>query len=281
MFGPGRRVRRLIGKQAHVEWGERSIGDSGRVAVVAHWSRSTRMTRAVCTLVEELQSSDYHVVVCSGSEASGALEWDHTVATDRLTVLRKPNLGYDFGSWSIALDMIPQIARSERVLLVNDSMIGPFTSLDPVLAKFDTTRADVWALTDTSQFGHHLQSYFLGFHNGVLADRPLQAFWADIRHHTDKMRIILDYEVGFGHLLRAEGYSTDAAFPNEFVVSSGQNPVILGWKRLLELGFPFVKRELLHSPHVAPAGATVPELLKEMFGVDVADWTNDQPVGAI
>jgi lipopolysaccharide biosynthesis protein len=202
------------------------------------------------------------------------------VAPDGLTVLRKPNIGYDFGSWSIALDMIPQIVSAERVLLVNDSMVGPFTSLDPILAMFDTTRADVWALTDTKQFGHHLQSYFLGFRHGVLADRPLQAFWASIRQHADKMRIILDYEVGLGRLLRAEGYSTDAAFSNELVVRAGQNPVILGWKRLLELGFPFVKRELLHRPHVAPAGATVPLLVKEMFGVDVAEWTNDQPVGA-
>ena len=104
-------------------------------------------------------------------------------------MLRKPNVGYDFGSWSVALQLIPEIASADRTLLVNDSMIGPFTPLEPILAKFDSTAADVWALTDTKQFGHHLQSYFLGFCNGVLAERPLGAFWGNIRHHTDKMRI--------------------------------------------------------------------------------------------
>jgi lipopolysaccharide biosynthesis protein len=233
------------------------------------------MSRSLCTLVSELQSHGYRVVVSSACEASGSLEWDDTVDVDQLTVLRKPNVGYDFGSWSVALELIPELSSAERTLLVNDSMVGPFTSLGPLLTKFDSTAADVWALTDTQQFGHHLQSYFLGFCAGTLTDRPLAAFWANIRHHGDKMRIILDYEVGLGRLLREEGYSKESAFSHELLVRPGQNPVIVAWKDLLERGFPFVKREIVRSPEVAPAGTTMPDVVKHLYGVDIEDWVAD------
>ena len=38
-----------------------------------------------------------------------------------------------------------------------------------------------FALTDNSQFGHHLQSFFLGFRNGVLAEPPLATSLNDRR----------------------------------------------------------------------------------------------------
>ena len=36
------------------------------------------------------------------------------------------------------------------------------------------------------------------------------------------------------------------------VVAPGENPVIKGWWKLLERGFPFVKREIVRDPSVAP-----------------------------
>jgi hypothetical protein len=53
--------------------------------------------------------------------------------------------------------------------------------------------------------------------------------------------------------------------------------VIIGWRRLLELGFPFLKREILRDPAVAPDGEEAPAVVAEVFGVDVADWTREVP----
>ena len=50
------------------------------------------------------------------------------------------------------------------------------------------------------------------------------------------------------------------------------NPVILGWRALLERGFPFVKRELLRSPDIVPDGDDIPGTVTEMFGADPSDW---------
>jgi lipopolysaccharide biosynthesis protein len=248
-----------------------------RVAVLAHWSVSTRATRSACALVHELQSFGYRVVVISGCETHGPLVWDSTVDVDELVVIRKPNIGYDFGSWSLALAMLPDLAAAERMILVNDSMAGPFTSLRPLLEQFDHTTADVWGLTDTRQFRPHLQSYFLGFCDGVLVDRPLREFWADIRDETEKLRIVFQNEIGLSRLLQEEGYVQVPAFPHELFADPGENPVIKGWERLLEGGFPFLKREILRHPAVAPAGHSAPSVVKRLLDVEVSEWVDDRP----
>jgi len=234
------------------------------------------MSRSVSTLVHELQSYGYQVVVSSACESSAPLDWAETVDLDELTVIRKPNVGYDFGSWSVGLDAVPTIASADRTLLVNDSMAGPFTSLSGLLDEFEETRADVWGLTDTYQFRHHLQSYFLGFASGVLADRPLRQFWANVRHEVDKGEIVLRNEIGLSRLLEEEGYLQSSAFSHESFVVAGQNPVIIAWRELLVRGFPFLKREILRDPSVAPGGGNAPSVLKVMLDIDVHEWVEDR-----
>jgi lipopolysaccharide biosynthesis protein len=246
-----------------------------RIAVIAHWSRTTDVTKSVCSLVSELQSFGYRVIVSSACEEPAELTWDAGVATEDLVVIRKPNIGYDFGSWSVALAMMPEIARADRVILANDSMAGPFVSLGPVLEQLERTPVDVWGLTDTQQFAPHLQSYFLGFCNGILADGPLREFWAGIRDSRDKRQVILWNELGLSRILREEGYVQAPAFPHEHFAPRGQNPVVLGWKRLLERGFPFLKREILRDPAVAPAGRLAPEVVKRLLGIDIGEWVDE------
>ena len=243
--------------------------------MVAHWSARARVTKSLTALVRELQSFGYRVVVSSACEAQAELEWDADLEVDQLVVIRKPNIGYDFGSWSVALTLAPEIAEAERVIIANDSMVGPFTSLQPLLQQLDDTRADVWGLTDSTQFGSHLQSYFLAFCGGVLADKPLRRFWSSIRDETEKQQIIVRNEIGLSRLLREEGYVQVPAFSHERFVRPGQNPVIVGWESLLEEGFPFLKREILRDAAVAPAGQTAPAVVKRLLGIDVNDWVDD------
>jgi lipopolysaccharide biosynthesis protein len=250
------------------------------VAILAHWSRRRSVTRSVRELVRELQAGGYQVAVSSTSEVGEALAWGDEVDVGRLVVIRRPNAGYDFGSWSVALDLLPAAARAERTILLNDSMAGPFSSLRPILDGVESTPADVVGLTDTQQFESHLQSYFIAFCNGVLQEKALNRFWGGIRHEPDKTSIILRNELGLSHLLRVEGYVHAPLWSHELVVGSAKNPVIQGWRRLLDLGFPFVKRELLRDPTVAPGGRAVPRELRRRFGVEVAEWVDDQVVAA-
>jgi lipopolysaccharide biosynthesis protein len=248
-----------------------TTGSLARVAVIAQWSPDCRLGRSVVELTAQLVNHDYQVVLVSTAPDCSALEWNGP-KPDNITVLRRPNVGYDFGSWAVALHRYPSIAGAEHVLLLNDSLAGPFQPIDHLIEHFQASAADVWGLTDTSRYCRHLQSYCVGFKDGCLQEAPLARFWRGICVEESRDQVIWRNEIGLSRLLNRERYSIDVAISYRRVVHEGENPTILGWRRLLDLGFPFVKRELLRRPEIAPDGAMVREELRRRFGVEVDEW---------
>lgn len=265
------RVVDLAAAATLLEHAGRPPAAAGRAVVMAHHGSRHQVTRSVCAYVDELVAAGFRVVVVSSSELDGPLEWGDTDLTD-VTVLRKPNVGYDFGSWAIGLHRFPDLARCDRLVLTNDSLAGPFATIAPLLDRFDASPADVWGFTETLQFTRHAQSFFLGFRGGVLREPALRHFWSDIRHYDDKELVIHRNELGLARLLAQEGFTVDAAYPAPTVVDPADNPTIAGWRTLLDRGWPFVKREIVRSPELAPDGTTIPDELRARFGVDVATW---------
>lgn len=273
---PGRRGRPVLEMQksaVRIEGAtEPAIsGTLPRVAVIAHWAPTGRLSRSVSELTSVLVNHGYEVIISSSAEGEGDLAWPE-VRPSNVTVLRRPNLGYDFGSWATALDRYPAIAAADQVLLLNDSLAGPFQPIDQLLRHFDQSGADVWGMTDTCQFGRHLQSYCLGFKRGCLTEGPLARFWRGVRVERSRDDVIWRYEIGLSRLLHRERFSIDAAIGYRKVVSEGQNPTIIGWRRLLDAGFPFVKRQLLRQPEAAPDGSLVREEVQRRFGVNLDQW---------
>jgi lipopolysaccharide biosynthesis protein len=256
-----------------LEGADRSAELSGvdRVAVVAHWDPVGRVTRSTHALLGALEMAGFEIVLVSAEEGDGPLGWGQQAPVG-LTVLRRPNLGYDFGSWATALDRFPGIKSARLVLLMNDSLAGPFAPIQPLLDHFDRSQADVWAMTDTTQLGHHLQSYCLGFKGGCLESPALAAFWRSIRVEESREAVIDQYELGLGRLLERERFATDVAIPGWRVVEGDDNPTTIGWRRLLDEGFPFVKRQVITEPGVCPDGSSAPAELLRRFGVEVMDW---------
>lgn len=249
-----------------------SWGTSEAVVIMVHWADRPRVSRSVSESVRQFSERGYRVAVCSSAEGTGRLEWIHGLSPD-VAVYRRPNLGYDFGSWASMLHAFPQLKKAPRVLLVNDSLVGPFASIVPILDRFEADDCDVWGLISTSQDAPHFQSHFVGYKGGVLSDGPLAGFWDDVRIEPTKRDLILRYEIGLWPLLQSASYRMATGFPWDLVVNLGQNPTSLGWRRLLQWGFPWVKREIvLRPPPEVPDGPQVRRVVLDMFGEDVLEW---------
>jgi lipopolysaccharide biosynthesis protein len=224
-------------------------------------------------LVETLTESGFDTLIVSAADVDGTRPGGWPNMPRNASLHRRPNSGYDFGTWSAVLGGFPQISQAREVILANDSMAGPFTPMTGLVDRMLRIPANVWALTDSHQFGWHPQSYFVGYRNGVLAEPPLQDFWNSVRVHGSKSEVIRRYELGLGRLLIREGYSTAIAFPSETVVTQrGDNPTIKAWRNLMDAGCPLVKRQLLSEPEVATDSGDVPAEVLTRFGVDVKEW---------
>ncbi len=205
-------------------------------------------------------------------DAELAFHPDAAVDPGALTVVRRANVGYDFGTWAVLMERYAPLLTADKVLVLNDSLIGPFASLTPIIEHFEATSADVWGLVESGQFTNHLQSFFRGFRYGCLAEPPMRRFWQGIRLLSDKDAIIEVYEYGFSAHLRDGHFSAEPFVDFRGLVDRRDNPTIAGWRGLLDAGVPFVKRELVRRPELAPDGHDVAAVLQDRFGVTLTDW---------
>ena len=148
--------------------------------------------------------------------------------------------GYDFSAYTLALEQIAEHSAGADVLVLNDSMFGPF---HPVLPCLQGARWELTGLTASSLNENHLQSY--GFAIRSL-DRPRLeqlrgVFFADKAfNHADQViwvqELLLAREAARHMSVGAFWYSDG---------SSVDDPCLRRPFDLVSAGFPFMKRSLL------------------------------------
>lgn len=211
-----------------------------KVVLYAHHTTGDYITKSVTKQLESWEVCGWPVVVIDSSEKE--LNWPEYV-----TVISKPNIGYDFGSWAVALNALPNIETLDKVLFANNSVIGPFWSLYGLMRDFEETNADFWGPTSNTDIGWHIQSYWFGFSNGTLSRKEMKDFWKNIEVQPTTTHIVVAYEVGMSSLVLSQGWSTRVVFPYNIVgVKEGIDTGAFAWDRLLDMGFPFIKRRVLH-----------------------------------
>lgn len=195
------------------------------VAVVAHFDPLDRVDEGFRELVGQVAGVCDRVVVVSTSRLPG----DALRGVPRTELVCRPNVGYDFMSYRAGLMRIGDDAGLRTVFLVNSS----FTVLDPAAfagtlrTMADATlESDVVGLTESRQFGWHLQSYLLAFGARAVRARWFRSFFGSIRPLGSKFEVILAYELGLSRAMREHGVRTRALFrssPGERIAAGARS----------------------------------------------------------
>jgi lipopolysaccharide biosynthesis protein len=115
--------------------------------------------------------------------------------------IARPNTGYDFSSWRTGLLATGDWPDHDRLILANDSIVGPLAPVTDLLAHHTATGADGYGITISHQYLTHLQSYFMAFTPAVLSNPYFHAFWHALTPIDDRERVIDNYELGLARLL--------------------------------------------------------------------------------
>jgi GT2 family glycosyltransferase len=233
---------------------------ANKIAVLAQWSESEHLSYSAEKLIQELLACDFQVVLVSACESKERLVISHNLR-NQITILRKPNFGYDFGSWSVALQAIPEIKLADEVILMNDSLIGPFSNLTKILEAMKNSSFDITGLTDSLEFSHHIQSYMMHFKNDSLRDQAIWSFWRNVKDLGERDSVIRSYELGLSRLAVENGFYIGAMFPFNITPDRRGASSKLNALSLIESGFPFVKFNLFHQ-----LDPTKAKELKELVG---------------
>ena len=262
----GKTVFEIAENQVFIECNNAKL-ENEKIAFLAQWSFTEEVPRSTLLLISELIKYGYSVILISACESLNPLIIDDEVR-QKITIIRKPNIGYDFGSWSVGMQMLPTARTAKNVLVVNDSLIGPFSSISNLLTLIEKSSFDITGVTDSVQIRHHVQSYLLHFKNGSFQNSEIIKFWNEIRVQEDKMDVVQAYEIGLTATAQANGFYVGAIFPWNLVGQYWHNPSVDRWQRLLDLGFPFIKREVARESKSAKKRTLIPAIEKHFNVVE-------------
>lgn len=215
------------------------------------YSPLPRLKRHVVRHVEALRRAGVQVILVVNTPLPPErLELDPAFLDALGGLYVRGNQGFDFGAWAQAwLALRDRLVRCERVLLTNDSIVGPLGD-GPFQALLDRIRrstADVLGLTENAEVRYHLQSFFLVFQRGALASAELERFWRGVRNLPAKELVVDLYEAQLTGLLAAAGLRCEPLFRLPGSGPAGANEAYLRWEDLVESGCPFVKASVLEG----------------------------------
>lgn len=172
------------------------------LAVFAHFDPGGAVAPHVERYVAALGAAVDRLVVVSTAELDDA---GRAALRAHGELVERENVGYDFYSWKTGLDHVGDWDGFERVLICNDSVVGPMRPLAEILGPRAPGHADFWGMTSSHEISPHVQSWFVVFEQPVIASGLLHGFWRAMTPVSDRYVVIRRYEVGLSRLLLAGG----------------------------------------------------------------------------
>lgn len=204
------------------------------------------------------------VLMVNADDDAGDVALDARVLDRLAGAYVRENVGFDFGAWGHGWALGGGLPGATRLLLVNDSIIGPLDreKFGTLLGRIRGASADVVGLTENFVPHPHLQSFFLAFGPRALATPVLRAVFDGMHALPTKELVIDAYETALTRQLAAAGLTATALFPPLYDDPLSADDTLLRWRELLDAGFPFIKASLLRAgPQAARARACVPATL--------------------
>lgn len=193
------------------------------------------------------------IVVISNGDLTTAAATALGNASDQLIV--RENTGYDVGAYRHAFAAFgwEKLASFDEVLLANYTFFGPVGTFDGLFARMDGEPVDFWGITDhpavtphpytgRGTMPQHLQSYWLGLRQRLVADPSFREYWESLPDPRSYNEVVTHFECEFTAHFADRGFSWVAAYPaSDYGVSNStmEAPV-----RLLMDGCPLFKKRL-------------------------------------
>ncbi len=178
-------------------------------ATMAHYDPRGRVAPHVRRHVEALTKAFERVVVVSTADLEPA---DEAWLVANCELHRRANYGYDFFSYRAGLLEAGNLEDYDRVVICNDSFVGPLQDYEQILEAMSRRPVDFWGLTGSERVAPHVQSFFVCFMPWVVRSHAFQQFWQRMSPVSDRLQVIRRYEVGMSTALQEAGFAGGSYF---------------------------------------------------------------------
>ena len=251
---------------------------SGSVALFVHWSTDDKVSAADQNLINALEDVFDFVLVVKNLNSNKKRQDSIVGVNDKTLHLGRQNIGYDFGGYVAGMNHLAnQKQLLNEILILNNSVFLAAPNLRETIDKVRCAGSNVTAMTNSSEIKDHLQSYFIHFDASCLVTDGFWEYWEKVETYDAKSLTVQNLELGLaakmnelglscGSLFKYSditkfalspiGLSQTAAYRNDpgfiHALNSARdanplNPTHYFWFWLRELGYPFLKKDLLRD----------------------------------
>jgi hypothetical protein len=211
----------------------------------ASFSSNSKIEDYVVEYLKQIRGMGFDIVFVTTSE--NVNDKDRLKGIVNILIHRK-NIGHDFGSWVTGVKLFPNNTL-EKVLIANDSVLGPVGSLKEIFSdKMD--QYDVYGATCSSQIEFHLQSYFVFFGKNIIQSGDFQKFWDEYTCVLIKDLVVFTGEIAITRFFRMKGYSIGSLVEDRggfHLLTPRINPMHSYWREMiLDFNVPFIKNSLIN-----------------------------------
>jgi lipopolysaccharide biosynthesis protein len=281
--------------------GDDPLRESPRAAVYVHYDAAGVVHDYVMHQLCELVGAGYRIIFVSNAPSFPAESRARVLPICKELIWRF-NTGYDFGAYKDGIASIGDLDRLDSLILMNDSVYGPFWNLQDTLAKIDGATTDFWGIADSFENRYHVQTFFMVFLPNALKSTAFTEFWSHLPYIDHRMWVIRNAEVKLTQVLQDAQLKTGVLAPYRAVAATAKdrlarqpaalpteqaafarfraqvmkdgvvNPMQFFWDVLItDYACPFIKRDLLTSnPNDVPGTSQWPQVIAAHSGYDVA-----------
>ncbi len=174
----------------------------GVALYIAYYLTSGLLSATHHATIAALRKSGYSIILINSSpdRAPGFLA--EAKAKADVVILHKRG-GRDFASWMAAVGMLyERIVGVEHWLFLNDSLLGPVCDTAPLWRAFARSPAEIWALTESFEEDHHLQSSFFILRRAAFQSAAFLRYLSAFGFPEEKIEIVRQGEIGFSAAMK-------------------------------------------------------------------------------
>ena len=236
-----------------------------RLCIYLVYDKQQIVDKYIGYMLSELKSCVEKLVVVYNS--TQIVRGAHILEMYADEIFMRENLGFDAGGFKDALcEYIgwDKVLQYDELMLVNDSMFGPFRSMNSIFAEMDQYPVDFWGLIkhgnrDNGSAGYiyeHIQSFFLVIRYRMLHSRQFKEYWEEMPYYLIFEEVIKKHEIRFTKYFADLGYSyatlADTSANDSIDKANNYSQyATLSYELIKKRNFPFLDRKStrLNSSH--------------------------------
>jgi hypothetical protein len=187
------------------------INSPQKVAIIALFPRPS-ILQSTIRLIDWFLKNNYLVVGVVNSGQKEESDWLKAFEGRDMILLRRPNLGRDFGAYRIGIKYLQErsyFSSMNELMIANDSMYY-FPKSDDFLDDFSKNSSGWASFFVNYQYHLHAQSFFIRFTEKEFLSESFINFWNNYYPSNIRPVIIKMGEVELTNVLRNSGFSLNA-----------------------------------------------------------------------